>query len=496
MSPPNRTHVLKSQKITGLVLLSVLLLAASFQARERTPGGEKRLSSIPVREANNDPHPYPWPESSPEEQGLDSSVLGQMFDQALKLGYVNSVLIVRNGRLVGERYYKGRDRFYTDLIASASKSYLDPLIGIALSRRFLSSLDQKVVDFFPEFRASVQDRRILDITIRHLLQMRAGYPFDPDGDAFNRAINGDNCMKSALLWPLAADPGRTWGYSTLSSHLLSGIITKSTGMSTFDFAKAYLFDPIGVSIQNWDRDRQGYYVGGATMSFSPRDMARFGYFYLSDGVADGLRILPAGWVANSTRKYSDRVTWFQKHFTDFGYGFHWWLARAAGVEVFFALGHGGQNILVAPELQMVIVTTADWNISPQQSGIQINAIFDLILNYLVAPIKALEGPSPYFPADVRGRKMRNSGLAYREYINILSWKPNPRNAAERIVKYKIYKRPGDYLQFLAEVDAGTLEYLERRVGKSALYTYAISALTADGRESVPAYVSTGSPVGW
>jgi len=471
---------MKIQKITGLVLVSALLLAAPFQAQE------------PYYDA----HPYPWPESSPEEQGLDSSVLGQTLDQAFTLGFVNSVLIVRNGKLVGERYYNGRDRHDSDLIASASKSYLDPLIGIALSRRFLSSLDQKIVDFFPEYRALVRDPRILDITIRHLLQMRAGYPFDPDGDVLNRALNGDNCMKSALLWPLAADPGQNWGYSTLSTHLLSGIVTKATGMSTYDFAKAYLFDPIGVSIQYWNRDREGYYIGGTGMSFSPRDMARFGYFYLCDGVADGLRILPAGWVENSTRKYSDRVTWFQKHFTDFGYGFHWWLARAAGVKVYWAGGHGGQNILVAPELGMVIVTTANWNISPQQSGIQINAMYDLILNYLIAPIMALEGPAPYFPADVRGRKMRNSGLAYREYINILSWKPNPRNAAERIVKYRIYKRLGDTLQLVAEVDAGTLEYLERRVNKLALYTYAISAVTADGRESVPAYVSTGSPVGW
>ena len=491
-----------------LLFLSTLVLSNSPQAQNRTgrkirllpispsPRASLQISFATIPGASTDPHPYPWPESSPEEQGLDSSVIERAYDQAFKLGYVDSLLIVKNGWLVGERYFNSRNRYSADDIRSVTKSYINSLVGIALGHGYLFGLDQKMIDFFPEFRSFVQDRRILDITIGHLLQMRAGYPFDPDAELFGQALNSKDPMKSAALWPLAADPGRAWGYSNLSSHLLSGIITKATGMSALDFANVYLCGPLGVTIQKWDRDSQGYYFGAGGMNFSPRDMARFGHLFLSNGFIDGRQILPPDWVKDSTRKLSDQVTWFQKHLTDIGYGYHWWMAKAAGVDVYFAGGHGGQNILVIPESKMVIVTTADGEVSPQQSGAQINAIYDLIANYLLSPFKALEGPGPYFPADVRASKVWNRGLAYREYVNVLTWKPNPRNAGERIVKHRIYKRTGDQLWFLTDVDAGAMEYWERKVEKLTGYTYAVSAVAADGRESVPAYVSTRYPTDW
>jgi hypothetical protein len=323
--------------------------------------------------------------------------------------------------------------------------------------------------------------------------MRAGFPFEEINNFWDHWLESENWIKFAFEGTLSADPGQTYAYSTLSTHLLSGIITKSTGMSTFDFARNYLFDPIGITVQKWDRDPQGYYLGGWRMFFSPRDMARLGDLYLNNGFLDGSQIFLSDWIEESMVKYSTDVVWYQKHFTDFGYGYQWWLANAGGYDAYFALGSGGQTIVNVPDLNMTIVTTAIWDISKNQAGIQINAVFDLIANYILAPIKSLEGPPPYFPKDVTAQKVCNHGLAYREYLNVLRWQPNPRNEGMNITGYNIYRVSGESLQLLERVNSGTYEFWDRRVQKYTPYTYAITTVTDNGLESIPAYVSAIYP---
>jgi len=108
---------------------------------------------------------------------------------------------------------------------------------------------------------------------------------------------------------------------------------------------------------------------------------------------------------------------------------------------------------------------------------------------LLAPLKCLSGPPPYFPSALTAQKINNSGLAYREYINLIRWQPNPRNAGVNISKYRIYRVSDESHLLLAEVNAGTLEYWQRNIDRHLNYVYAVSAVTEDGLESTPAYVS-------
>jgi CubicO group peptidase (beta-lactamase class C family) len=260
-------------------------------------------------------------------------------------------------------------------------------------------------------------------------------------------------------------------------------------MSTYEFAKHYLFDPLGISAKRWDQDSLGYYFGFGWLWFSPRDMARFGYLYLNNGMVEGQQIIPAEWIEASTQSYSENASWFKKHFEDFRYGYQWWLAQAGGYDVYFALGHGGQVIVNIPELDMVIVTTAQWEVSPQVSGYQINAMLNLIANFILTPIRGHLGQPPYNPSDVSAQKVDNRGLFTEEAINDIKWMPNPRNSGESITKYRIYRLIDESRSLLAEVDANTFEYWHRKVDRDTSYIYAVSAVTDDNRESTPLFVS-------
>lgn len=490
----NSKNSLDIKKILVIILFFTFVFSFGLTSREenlKTIREEKvTLSKETIcRFTDYDTDPYDWPISSPEDQGINSRILTNAFDFAERSGFMYSLLVVKNGKLIGERYFNGADKYYADHTCSTGKSYISALVGIALRENYLTSLDQKMMDFFPEYIKADLDPRKYDITIRHLLQMRAGYAFEESGDYVDPWFQSADMMEFAIGVPLAADLDQTFAYSSHSSHILSGILTKATGMSTYEFAKQYLFDPLDITVKRWDQDSLGYYFGFGYLWFSPRDMARFGYLYLNNGFVDGRQIIPAQWIEESTQKYSTDASWFKKHFEDFGYGYQWWLAQAGGYDVYFALGHGGQIIVNVPELDMIIVTTAHWEVSPETSGTQINSVLNLIANFILTPIRGHLGQAPYYPSELSVQKVENRGLVTRESINVIKWLPNPRNSGENITKYKIYSLIDEYRSLLAEVDANTFEYWHRKVNEDSAYIYAISAVTGDNRESTPQFVS-------
>lgn len=490
----NRQYSLDIKKIFVIFLFTTFLFSFGLTSREENPVTIREENVTLAVETNTcftnyDSDPFNWLISSPEDQGIDSRILSNAYDFAEQLGFMYSLLVVRNGNLIGERYFNGADKYYADHTCSTGKSYISALVSIALRENYLTSLDQKMMDFFPEYATPDLDPRKYDITIRHLLQMRAGYAFEESGDYVDAWFQSADMMEFAIEVPLAADLDQTFAYSSHSSHILSGILTKATGMSTYDFAKKYLFDPLDITVKRWDQDSLGYYFGFGYLWFSPRDMARFGYLYLNNGFVDGQQIIPAEWIEDSTQRYSINASWFKKHFEDFGYGYQWWLAQAGGYDVYFALGHGGQIIVNVPELDMVIVTTAHWEVSPEVSGTQINSVLNLIDNFILTPIRGHLGQAPYCPSEASVQKVENRGLVTRETINVIKWLPNLRNSGENITKYRIYSLIDEFPSLLAEVDANTFEYWHRKVDADTAYVYAISTVTSNDQESTPQFVS-------
>jgi CubicO group peptidase (beta-lactamase class C family) len=302
-----------------------------------------------------------WAVSTPETQGLDPLLVAEMYYRAARLKTIYSLLVIKDGYLIAEEYFHNGSVGQKDRLQSVTKSYTSALVGIALDRGYLTSVDQKMMDFFPELAGQITDARKEQITIREMLQMRAGYPWEESTpELFEMLYHGFQPSLLAEV-PLVSDPGTRCEYSSLTSHLLGVIVARATGTDLKSFAEEYLFSPLNIEVGDWVQDWEGYYNGHADLFLSARDMAKFGLLYLNNGQYDGNQIISAQWVHDSLQTYSEDAWPYRvgRNFNDIGYGYQWWSVRAGCHHYNLAWGHGGQQIALLDEFDMAIVVTAD-----------------------------------------------------------------------------------------------------------------------------------------
>ncbi|MGB6873552.1 MAG: serine hydrolase [Dehalococcoidia bacterium] len=302
-----------------------------------------------------------WNVSTPEAQGLDPLLVAEMYYHAAELKTIYSLLVIKDGYLIAEDYFNEGSIDQKDRLQSVTKSYTSALVGIALNQGYLASVDQKMMDFFPELADQITDPRKEQITIRQMLQMRAGYPWEEStAELFEMLYHG---FQPSLLVevPLVSDSGTQFEYSSLTSHLLGIIVARATDTDLKSFAEEHLFSPLHAEVGEWIQDWEGYYNGHGDLHFSARDMAKFGLLYLNDGEYQGKQVISAEWVHDSLRMYSEDAWDYRvgRNFNDIGYGYQWWSVRAGDHRYNLAWGHGGQQIALLDELDMVIVVTAD-----------------------------------------------------------------------------------------------------------------------------------------
>ncbi|MDQ2091788.1 serine hydrolase [Marimonas arenosa] len=304
-----------------------------------------------------------FPVSTPEAEGLDPTLVAELYRDAEALPRLFSILVVKNGKLVAEKYFNGGDIDRPSLMQSVVKSYFSAFVGVAHERGCLPDLDQAVIDYFPEYAGQITDPRKSGMTIRHLLQMRSGLPWEEsDPVLWDRLINEDN-LKLLAEYALVNDPGSAFNYSNLSTRLLGVIVERACDADLMTFAEDAIIRPIGGTLGNWPRDPQGQYH--PVLEATARTNAKFGLLYLDGGIADGKQVLPKDWVDASLTSYSDdawvtleRLTRAGRYFRDLAYGYQWWQAKVGDRRVDFAWGHGGQLIVLVDDLDMVLVVTA------------------------------------------------------------------------------------------------------------------------------------------
>jgi CubicO group peptidase (beta-lactamase class C family) len=286
-----------------------------------------------------------------ESRRLEPALHARALARAEELPRLRSLLISVDGELVEERYFNGARPSQTANLKSASKSLLSALVGIALDRGYLKSLEETVGRFFPEHLTGADDAQKKTITIENLLTMRSGLESTSNVN-YGRWVRSGNWVRYVLARPLVDEPGGRMIYSTGNSHLLSAILTKSTKMSTFEFARRYLAEPLGISITPWMRDPQGIYLGGNEMHWTPRGMLAFGELYLNGGRAGNEKVISGTWVKESLKPRA-RSSWSGRE-----YGYGWWIDSLAGHTTYYSWGHGGQFIFVVPALKLVVATTS------------------------------------------------------------------------------------------------------------------------------------------
>jgi CubicO group peptidase (beta-lactamase class C family) len=228
-----------------------------------------------------------------------------------------------------------------------------------------------------------------DITLRHLLMMRSGLEWSEQ--ASNDGLLGDpatllsqDLTEGILSLPIAHPPGDAWNYSTADVQLVSAIVQQATGVSMKAFAAEHLFAPLNIQEFEWQQLTNSTTVGGTLLRLTPRDMAKLGQLYLQQGRWAGQPVLPADWVSLTTapQGLADNVDW---------YGYLWWL-RGRGYydarsNALVAYGYGGQFIVVLPELDLIVVTTATYEVESGQASAQEQAVYEFIRDGVLPAVR-------------------------------------------------------------------------------------------------------------
>jgi CubicO group peptidase (beta-lactamase class C family) len=314
---------------------------------------------VPIRAAP--PVMWPttsWQTSTPEEQGMDSAALADFVEKAPTVGAIDSVMVVRNGYVVAEVYWHPFQSGMKRELMSASKSVISALVGIALDKGYIKSLDQKVLDFFPGVEVKNLDDNKRAMTLRHLLTMTSGFECDitKGNDPLVDLIIRVDAAQFGLDWKMADKPGTTWRYCQINVYLLSAILKKTTGMDTLAFAKQVLFAPLGITDVSWNASAEGVPLGYAGLMLNTRDMAKIGYLFLNNGRWEDKQVVPAEWVKASTQNYAPQKPW---DVPDVGYGYLWWSYHTTSGDFIEAQGAYSQHIRASLAKNLVVIDTAE-----------------------------------------------------------------------------------------------------------------------------------------
>ncbi|MFC1553328.1 serine hydrolase domain-containing protein [candidate division KSB1 bacterium] len=296
---------------------------------------------------------------------------------------IHSILIVRNSKLVFEKYWDGWDvptiatlnmiyrHFDTQTLhfqASVSKSFTSALVGIALDKGYISSVEDKVFSYFPDY-ADLKNYDNEKISIKQMLAMSSGYDWnefvydwsDPRDSHFQLFISEDP-IQYLLGRPVERAPGMEFHYNSGDTNILGEIVRRSTSSDNLsDFAETYLFEPLGIEYNYWQSHPLAEYLTFASggLFLRPRDMAKFGQLYLNEGVWNGRQVISSSWVDASIKQSIPLISNSTYYY---GYGYQWWLGQFTydyrKVNFYLAYGWGGQCIFVIPELDMVIIHCA------------------------------------------------------------------------------------------------------------------------------------------
>ena len=344
-----------------------------------------------------------WPVASVNgDKFIDRGALCRMADRlaASSTANVHAVLVARGGKLVFERYFRGSDEiqgrpvrnvtFDADTLhdmKSVSKSVASLVLGIAIDRGLIASINEPIFSFFPELsdlRSPEKER----IQLLNVLTMSMGLKWveaTPDNEDNNdeaRMHRAPDPCRYVLGLAATAPAGQEFFYNTGALTLLSAMIRKATGRTLDEFARATLFEPLGITSVEWIRVKGDTDAGGG-LRLRPRDTAKIGQLVLAGGRWNDRQVVSKGWIDASMTPRMDATSLFF-------YGYLWWLGRSLlnGREVHWAgaLGRGGQSIRIVPELDLVVVVTAGYyqDYSPRAFQVQ-SGIFRDVLRAISPP---------------------------------------------------------------------------------------------------------------
>jgi len=320
---------------------------------------------FPVRRVSRGAVVLPLPPSSQPLRDFEYTANGNTYDlfDVVSLNRVSGLLIIHDGEVVFEKYLLGNDEQTRWMSMSVVKTMTATLIGAAIHDGYIDSIDDPIVKYLPRFRGTAYD----GVTVQHVLQMTSGVAWnetytDPDSDRRHMLEAQIGQQPGAILdlmaaLPRAAEPGARWNYSTGETHVAGALVQAATGKTVADYLSEKIWSKVGMEADAywWLESPDGLEVGGSGLSARLRDYARFGLFLLNDGVIEGKRVLPEGWVKSASTPKT--VAGEQVD-----YGYMLWPLHGNS---YAAIGIFGQFVFVDPDKDLVV---AMWSAQPKPLG--------------------------------------------------------------------------------------------------------------------------------
>lgn len=317
---------------------------------------------------------------------------------------IHSVLISKGNNLIYEQYFKGFKKDSLHDSRSSFKSITSLLAGIAIDWGLIKDVNQKVYSFFPEYKTfDNYDDRKKNMTVKNLLEMRSGFDceeFNDTKDCEDAMADSRDWVKFSLDLPMKNDPGKVWAYTSCDPMIISGVISHVAHISIMDFAKKYLFGPMGITNYRWTVDPSGHGMTAGSFYIKPNDMLKIGQMVKDGGMYKGKRIISAKWIKESTdatipipdfsfiKSSKSTIAIPQPTY----YGYYWYREQlktnAYAEDLLFASGNGGQYIMVIKKLDMVIVFTQG-NYGKRQA----KQAFDIVARYILPPYETVKNSS-------------------------------------------------------------------------------------------------------
>jgi CubicO group peptidase (beta-lactamase class C family) len=309
-----------------------------------------------------------WKTAQPSEVGMNSSLLNELLNHLdEEAPGLDGLVVIKNGYLIVNEYFTYWNENRPHIIYSCTKSVTSAAVGIAIDQGHFT-IDDYVLDFFPNRTFSNVDDRKRNITVMNLLQMQTGFEWDEWTLDYTNPLNdhksmqfSDDYIQFILDKPMAHDPGTVFNYCGGASHLLSVIIQKSVNMTTWEFINRFLFEPIGITPGSYLTSPDNVFFGAHGLHLTPLDMAKFGYLYLNNGTWNGIQMVPKSWIIDSTRQYNPVG---KRYGFPIYYGYQWWVYEESYQYFdFLAVGYLGQRIHCFPELDLIVVVASSSNVN-------------------------------------------------------------------------------------------------------------------------------------
>lgn len=395
-----------------------------------------------------------FPRNTPESQGIHSEHLRNLVGE---LAYssdtdMHHFMVLRHGNVICETDFAPYRKGIWHITHSMCKSITGMAAGLLIDEGKLD-LSENIYKIFHDKGSTWAKIFRPEVTVENLMTMTSGVTFNESG-----IVSGNDWLESYLNAPVSEKPGTKFQYNSLNSYVLSAIITERTGMPMDEYLKPRLFDPLGITDYLWEKCPRGITKGGWGLFMHTEDMAKLGQLYLNKGKWNGKQIIPESWAEASVTKKVDSIE------GTYGYGYQLWMEERPGS--FEYNGMLGQNVLIYPDVDMVIVTNAG-----NEELFQDNVMLNIIRKYFPVdwmPKETLpENPIAYAKLQELTERLAGKRLKNDQYYNSAliirkgGWKKNSSKYRVRERQTEIEKAQNQQIHLLTDLLDGTCYEMEQ-----------------------------------